>query len=68
MIQCRMDRVMNNCGCISYYFPCEESDICPIEQFPCSYKNRQVGKIFIPFRFIYKTETSEIGSALIKDI
>lgn len=55
LVQCKMDRVQNNCGCVPYYYPSEGKDvICPMEKFPCSFKNRQVGKMYTLIFEIYK--------------
>lgn len=44
LLQCRIDRVLKNCGCISYYLPSNKSEICSPGQFPCSFRSRSVGK------------------------
>lgn len=47
LIQCLIDRIMNNCGCVAYYFPSsDEINICGTDQYTCSYNSRKVGKIF----------------------
>lgn len=45
LLQCIIDRTIRNCGCVSYYVPSNDGDVCGTDQYLCSYNSRRVGKI-----------------------